>query len=620
MIVKNEEKFLEQCLKSVDQKVDEIIIVDTGSTDSTVNIAEKYNAKIFSFEWVDDFSIARNFSLEQATSQYILVMDADEYLDEATDLAKVIETDKDFYMIRTKNHLTNGNAYFHPSIRLFKNHVGLRYRGKIHEHLNVEDPSLNLTDELGDVLLHHVGYLAEVVQEKNKHDRNIKLLLEEVEKNPSGYNFFNLGNQYAFNSQLDEAVNAYKKAFNLSKDRAYINTLLYNMAECLINLKRYEEAIDVLNGCTESFPMYTDFYFLKGRVFEELDDYIDAEEMFKKCVQLGEVKFIQSKDGVGSFQSYVRLGNIYASRGELVQGFDMGYEALKVSKHYLPALRLYLEAMIRSKITQEDIEKQLELIYPIQDFEDLKSMVIGLSVIKSPIAIRYIQKYQLKVDPSVINNALLYSKQYEEPRKYWNSKKDITQSELYDIAFLAFILKDIELLNPFIQKFNFNQKDQKFLKNMIVREKLNFQKASKNVENVVQFIFEQLIKLEEFEQADYFLGKLAELSFDFRLSMCRTLFFYGYFDVTLEILLADFPNHSSSSKLLEMLGDVCVRKKQYEEAKSFYSRSLEIDPKYKIYEKLYFLGKKMEDEEFQNIVVKEIKKDFPLVEWTKRLD
>ena len=78
MIVKNEEKFLEQCLNSVRELVDEIVIVDTGSTDKTKEIAAKFTNKIFDFQWCDDFSAARNESLKHATGDWILVLDADE--------------------------------------------------------------------------------------------------------------------------------------------------------------------------------------------------------------------------------------------------------------------------------------------------------------------------------------------------------------------------------------------------------------------------------------------------------------------------------------------------------------------------------------------------------------
>ena len=94
LIVKNEEQILERCLNSFKGYYDELIIVDTGSTDSTKDIAKRYTSKVFDFEWCDDFSKARNFSIEQAAGDYILVLDTDEFLDEdfdMNDIRKLIE-------------------------------------------------------------------------------------------------------------------------------------------------------------------------------------------------------------------------------------------------------------------------------------------------------------------------------------------------------------------------------------------------------------------------------------------------------------------------------------------------------------------------------------------------
>ena len=89
MIVKNEEKFLQRCLDSVD--VDEIIVVDTGSTDKTKEIARNYTGKVYDFKWVDDFSKARNFSISKATKEWILVLDADEVIDNMKKIKEVIK-------------------------------------------------------------------------------------------------------------------------------------------------------------------------------------------------------------------------------------------------------------------------------------------------------------------------------------------------------------------------------------------------------------------------------------------------------------------------------------------------------------------------------------------------
>ena len=148
MITKNEENCLEQCLNSVKEIADEIIIVDTGSTDKTKEIAKKFNAKIFDFKWCDDFSAARNESLKHAAKDWILVLDADEII-EKKDLEKIrniIEDEKGFsgFALEQRSYTNN---YFEGAlkndsdfelakdypfyvanflVRLFKNNLGIK--------------------------------------------------------------------------------------------------------------------------------------------------------------------------------------------------------------------------------------------------------------------------------------------------------------------------------------------------------------------------------------------------------------------------------------------------------------------------------------------------------------
>lgn len=116
MIVKNEEKVLARCLDSIVDLMDEIIIVDTGSTDDTKKIAQKYTKNIYDFEWVDDFSAARNFSFSKATKDYIYVADADEVIDEKNrrkfkDLKEVLLPEIEIVQMKYCNQLSNGTAY-----------------------------------------------------------------------------------------------------------------------------------------------------------------------------------------------------------------------------------------------------------------------------------------------------------------------------------------------------------------------------------------------------------------------------------------------------------------------------------------------------------------------------
>lgn len=135
MIVKNEEKYIDKCLSSVKDIFDEIIIVDTGSVDNTISICEKYTHKIYNFKWVDDFSKARNYSLSKATCDYIMWLDADDYLNEKEifklkQLKDKMDDSFDIYYF-----LYNFNSEYEPFYRerLFKNNNKYFFKGKIHE-------------------------------------------------------------------------------------------------------------------------------------------------------------------------------------------------------------------------------------------------------------------------------------------------------------------------------------------------------------------------------------------------------------------------------------------------------------------------------------------------------
>ena len=148
MIVKDEETFLEKCLRSLDWFYDELIIVDTGSTDKTKEIAARFGAKVFDFKWVDDFSAARNFSLEKATSEWILVLDADELIENKDDVKKLMTLDFDAFTLVQKNFTYDKNnlefvqakipveGYFGyipvEVVRLFRN-KGYKFSGRVHE-------------------------------------------------------------------------------------------------------------------------------------------------------------------------------------------------------------------------------------------------------------------------------------------------------------------------------------------------------------------------------------------------------------------------------------------------------------------------------------------------------
>jgi glycosyltransferase involved in cell wall biosynthesis len=204
MIVKNESKYLGNCLASVEGVVDEIIVVDTGSTDDTVEIAEKYGARVFHYKWHDDFGAARNESLKHATGDWILVLDADEVLSEDSRdkiRAFMVDVGDDiYYQLRIKNLGANNKvAHQNYMIRFFKNNPGARYIGRIHEYIVPPSGYINISDK--DIQIIHHGYKENFSAKVT--GRNLPILESILKDDNVVESYKSFVNYYIGSSQLD---------------------------------------------------------------------------------------------------------------------------------------------------------------------------------------------------------------------------------------------------------------------------------------------------------------------------------------------------------------------------------------------------------------------------------
>jgi len=197
MITKNEEKNIEKALSWAKNIAFEQIVVDTGSTDRTIEIAERMGAKILHFEWINDFSAAKNFAIEQASGNWIAFLDADEYFS-SIDAKKLmiflrrIQSDPhmraNFLAINCA--LVNVDDAGKPAStldqeRVFRNIPSIRYVGSIHEMLSVEKKNLVAVDEIKII---HTGYSDSSFKEAGKAERNVALLRVELNKTPDDLN------------------------------------------------------------------------------------------------------------------------------------------------------------------------------------------------------------------------------------------------------------------------------------------------------------------------------------------------------------------------------------------------------------------------------------------------
>ena len=185
-IVKNEAENLARSIKSLKNQVNEIVVVDTGSTDNTVAVARKLGAKVYSYKWQDDFSKARNFALGKAHGDWLVLLDADEYFTVRTsgNIRQVIRKagQVDGFLVQLVNYDVDKaevQNYFY-ALRMVKNQAGLHYEGLIHEELKLSgNSSMKLAQVPADILeIYHTGYAASVSLQKTK--RNLRMLQQAV--------------------------------------------------------------------------------------------------------------------------------------------------------------------------------------------------------------------------------------------------------------------------------------------------------------------------------------------------------------------------------------------------------------------------------------------------------
>ena len=315
MIVKNEEKQLENCLRSITPYVDEIIVMDTGSTDNTIEIAKKYRAKVYEMEWMGDFSYARNQSMQYAEGEWVLVLDADESVMEWDDnLRDILQKTKydafTYEMIQQKETV----GFHHTVMRLFRNHINIQYKGKIHEQVMKNGKPLK-EEEVGHIngKILHVGYHEDVVEEKEKDKRNLSLLLQELKEHPNDILVhFHLANQYVKIEDYMRAMYHYKIATQNKQNKEVMKSSILKMIWSLYKLERFYEMFTLLEEGKRMFPDYTDLYYTHAEVLEQVGHEEEAIVLYQMCMRVGEASNgYYSKKGIGTILPFQKLANIY---------------------------------------------------------------------------------------------------------------------------------------------------------------------------------------------------------------------------------------------------------------------------------------------------------------------
>lgn len=341
IIAKNEEQYLAQCLDSVKELVSEIILVDTGSQDRTLEIAKQYGAGIFFEAWQDDFSTPRNISLRHATGSWILVLDADEAID-LSDHNRIRELtlDSSACYLLTQRHYTNNprlsgfvpvkgefpnwekdyGGYFESScVRLFPNHHGIEYRNRIHELVEpcIEELKRHRI-ELSGVRIHHYGHTRSRPQANNKASLYTALGTRKLSDQPENWKaFYELAVEHQVNGRHSEAIQGFLKSIELLP--RYLPSWI-NLGYVLGETGRYKEAEEALKTALRIDARAHEAFCNLGVVYLRTQNCRRAADCFAKAINL-------NPDYVNA---YCNLGEAFIMLGNFEQAFITFQKALEL--------------------------------------------------------------------------------------------------------------------------------------------------------------------------------------------------------------------------------------------------------------------------------------------------
>ncbi|MEG6523947.1 tetratricopeptide repeat-containing glycosyltransferase family 2 protein [Desulfotomaculum sp. 1211_IL3151] len=351
MIVKNEEAVLKRCLDSVADLVDEIILVDTGSTDGTKSIAAQYTNQIFDFHWIDDFSAARNAAFSKATMDYILWLDADDVL-ETDDRIKFVTLKEDLDptvdSVNMKYHLAfdeDGNVSFRARRnRLVKRTNNFQWIGAVHEYLEV----------WGNIMQSDIA-----ITHKNLHhdsDRNLKIyekrLAQGEEFSPRDLYYF--ANELLDHQMHERAAALYEKF--LSEGKGWIEDNISScgkLADCYHALGNHDQKLQAILRSFHYDSARAEFCCRLGYHFMELGNFNPAIFWYKLAARVGREENHQGffNPAFSTWLPHLQLCVCYDRLGM----HKLAYLHNEVARQYRPTdskilqNQKYLEALLQEK-------------------------------------------------------------------------------------------------------------------------------------------------------------------------------------------------------------------------------------------------------------------------------
>ena len=295
IIIKDEVKQLPRLFREWEHPDVEIVLVDTGSTDGSVEYLNQNNISFYKFPWVNDFSEARNESLKHAKAPWIMWLDADDHLD-VGDLNKICNAlgnlnSQKAFSLRIENPIQEGEGHVFNQLRIFPNHLEIEFRGAVHEELSSSLEEAGVPSELLSFAITHKGYFHK--QDRDlKSIRNHEILEKEFHKKPKDpFVLMELGNSFYQKNEFQKAITFYQKAieYRVDKKGSSLDSLEMLLGNVYLKLKDEATALELFNKSIESGFDYLGPYFETAKIHLQRGNVAKAENLFLSLIKKGDV-------------------------------------------------------------------------------------------------------------------------------------------------------------------------------------------------------------------------------------------------------------------------------------------------------------------------------------------
>lgn len=341
MIVKDEEDNLENCLSSVKGIADEIIIVDTGSTDSTIEVASRFTDKIYSFDWTNDFSEARNFSFSKATKDYILWLDADDTITEENqkkfiNLKNDLDKNVDFVAMYYNTDYTQTGSVYQVTLRerLVKRSCNFKWVNSIHENIALTGNGMK-----ADIYINHKHKSSsESIKSFKRNLELIEKLYENGDESPRTLYYYAV--MLSNLNRHGESLKVFEKFFSVVPDTFPLySSAVISMHRIYIAQGDNDNALKILLDNKDTLNDFSEFHCTLGNYYRNiLKDINKACESYTTALScnstLEKVGLVLGKlDSYYYFIPYYSLGECYVEMGKNKEALEYYRNALTYNKN-----------------------------------------------------------------------------------------------------------------------------------------------------------------------------------------------------------------------------------------------------------------------------------------------